>query len=109
MARHVTRKTVLAASLAIALAAAGGGVAVAAGGDDDSAELPISGADLARASEAALAETGGGRVTDTEIEDEESYYEVEVTLDDGREVDVQLDRQFEVVGTEAEDDEEADD
>ena len=32
--------------------------------------------------------------------DEESYYEVEVTLDDGSQVDVQLDERFEVVGTE---------
>ena len=31
--------------------------------------------------------------------DEESYYEVEVTLADGRQVDVQLDRSFTVVGS----------
>ena len=29
-----------------------------------------------------------------------SYHEVEITLDDGRQVDVQLDEQFNVVGTE---------
>ena len=57
----------------------------------------------ARASEAALAwleaEHGvSGEVTDTEVGDEESYYEIEVTLGDGREVDVQLDERFEVVG-----------
>ena len=54
-----------------------------------------------RPSEAALAETGGGRVTGTEVGDEESYYEVEVTLDDGSQVDVQLDENFAVVGSEA--------
>ena len=55
------------------------------------------------ATEAALAETGGGQVTETEVDDEESKYEVEVTLDDGSQVDVQLDEAFHVVGTEAED------
>ena len=38
-------------------------------------------------------------MTGTEVGDEESYYEVEVTLDDGREVDVQLDKDFNVVGS----------
>ena len=32
--------------------------------------------------------------------DEDSYYEVEVTLDDGSQVDVQLDDGFNVVGGE---------
>ena len=51
----------------------------------------------------------GSRVTETEVGDEESYYEVEVTLDDGSQVDVQLDEQFNVVGGEADDESEADD
>ncbi len=85
---------------AIAAVAIGSGVTfvVAQGGDDG--EAPITGDALARASAAALAHTGGGRVTETEIGDEESYYEVEVTLDDGTQVDVQLDRDFRVVGGE---------
>ncbi len=69
---------------------------------EDSAEgpdQPITGPDLERASAAALAYVGEGRVTETEIEDEESYYEVEVTLDNGRQIDVQLDEAFNVVGT----------
>jgi hypothetical protein len=41
-------------------------------------------------------------VTDTEVGDEESYYEVEVTRDDGSQVDVQLDRDFNVVADEDE-------
>lgn len=61
----------------------------------------ITGAALVRAEQAALAETAGGRVTATEVEDEESAYEVEVTLDDGRQVDVQLDEDFRVVGSDA--------
>jgi hypothetical protein len=75
-------------------------VAVAAGGPEDAAEgadVRVPGAALERAEEAAVAETGGGRVTGTEIGDAESYYEVEVTLEDGRQVDVQLDESFTVV------------
>ena len=70
--------------------------------DEDAAEgpdQPITGPDLERASAAALEYLGEGKVTETEIEDEESYYEVEVTLPDGRQVDVQLDEAFNVVGT----------
>ena len=83
--------------------AVGSGVAVAGGGsaDDDGTEVPITGEALDRASAVALDHTGEGRVTETEVEDEESYYEVEVTLDDGRQVDVQLDEDFNVVGSEA--------
>jgi uncharacterized membrane protein YkoI len=84
------------------LAVGGVAIAGAAGGDDD-AERPIEGAALDRASAAALDHTGGGEVTDTETGDEESYYEVEVTRDDGSQVDVQLDRDFNVVGSEGDD------
>jgi hypothetical protein len=85
---------------AVVAVAIGSGVtfAVAQSGDDDGTP-PISGAALAKASEAALAHTGGGRVTGTEVGDEESYYEVEVTLDNGSQVDVQLDKSFHVVGS----------
>ncbi len=79
-----------------AVAAVVGGVVAAGGGDDD--ERPITGTALDRASAAALEHTGEGRVTGTEEGDEDSYYEVEVTLEDGSQVDVQLDRDFQVVG-----------
>jgi uncharacterized membrane protein YkoI len=89
----------------IAALAAGGAIAGAAGGDDDDGgERAISGTALERASAAALDHTGGGRVTETEAGDEESYYEVEVTRGDGSQVDVQLDRDFRVVGSEGDDD-----
>ncbi len=98
---------------AIAAVVVGGSVtlAVAQGGDKDGNETdrPITGADLDRASEAALAHLGEGRVTETEVGDEESYYEVEVTLDNGSQVDVQLDEQFTVVGDEADGTGETDD
>jgi uncharacterized membrane protein YkoI len=74
----------------------------AVGGDDN--EAPITGEALEKASAAALAHTGAGRVTETEAGDEDSYYEVEVTLDDGSQVDVQLDTDFKVIGDEADDD-----
>ncbi len=57
---------------------------------------------MVRPEAVALEHTGGGVVTGTEEGDEESFYEVEVTLDDGSEVDVQLDENFEVVTSEAE-------
>ena len=98
------RKTTLivaGAALAAAAAAAGTGVAVAGSGDGDAGDTPITGAALDQASAAALEHTGEGRVSETEVGDEESYYEVEVTLDDGSQVDVQLDRNFTVVGDEA--------
>jgi uncharacterized membrane protein YkoI len=86
---------------AITLGAAGAGVAAVGAMTGDDAERPITVAALDQATRAALAHTGGGRVTETEVGDEESYYEVEVTLDDGSQVDVQLDAQFRVVGSKA--------
>lgn len=93
------RRKILILAAAVAIAAALGGGAVALNADDG--EAPITGDALARASRAALDHTGGGRVTDTEAGDEEGYYEVEVTLDDGRQVDVHLDEDFNVIAEEA--------
>lgn len=87
---------------AAAALAAGTGMAVAGGDDENEGpDVSITGADLDRAEAAALEHTGEGRVTDTEVGDEESLYEVEVTLDDGSQVDVQLDESFTVVGEES--------
>jgi uncharacterized membrane protein YkoI len=86
-----------------AVAALGaGGVAIAgaaSGGDDDGRDQAITGAALDRASEAALKETGGGKVTETEAGDEEGAYEVEVTRADGSQVDVHLDKSFHVINS----------
>ena len=76
--------------------------------EDESEDVPITGTALDKASAAALKHIGEGRVTDTEIGDEEGYYEIEITLDNGREVDVHLDENFKVLGAEWEDDEEDD-
>jgi uncharacterized membrane protein YkoI len=88
----------------VALLVAGTAVAIVmATGDDD--ETPITGDALAKASAAALRYTGGGTVTNSEIGDEQGYYEVEVTMADGTEVDVHLDPNFNVIGSESEADE----
>lgn len=76
-----------------------------ADGEAEGPEVPITGEALALASAAALDHLGEGTVTDTEVGDEEGYYEVEVTLDNGTEVDVHLDENFNVLGEEADRDE----
>jgi uncharacterized membrane protein YkoI len=98
-------KILITGAAVAALAAGGAGVALGTG-DDDASEKPITGSALDQASAAALEHTGGGEVTGTEVGDEESLYEVEVTLDDGSETDVQLDESFNVVGDESDDGEE---
>ena len=91
------KKILIAGAVVAALAlATGAGAARAVGGDDGEGH-PITGNALARASRIALAETGGGRVTATEANDEEGAYEVEVTLGNGRQVDVHLDSSFKVI------------
>jgi uncharacterized membrane protein YkoI len=74
----------------------------APGHDDTAAEQPITGPSLEKASQAALAHVGGGKVTGTETGDEEGFYEVEITRADGGQVDVHLNRNFDVLGTEDE-------
>jgi uncharacterized membrane protein YkoI len=98
-------KLVIGGVAVLAAVGAGAGIAVAGSADDDATERPITGRALEAATAAALEHTGGGEVTGTEVDDEESKYEVEVTLDNGRQVDVQLDDDFRVVGDEADDDE----
>jgi hypothetical protein len=78
-----------------------GGVVVATGGDDDE---PLTGTTLEKASEAALEHTGGGTVVETEVGDDGAAYGVEVRLDDGRVVEVNLDENFKVTGQEDDDD-----
>jgi hypothetical protein len=101
------RGALLAMGAVIALAAGGAAVAGAAGGDDESGrddnatEKAITGAALDRASRVALDRVGAGDVTGTEDDDEEGYYEIEVTKPDGTQVDVHLNRDFSPIGTES--------
>jgi uncharacterized membrane protein YkoI len=95
---------VVAAVTIVALAFGAAALAGATGGDDDARETPITGQALDRASVAALAHTGGGKVTGTEAGDEEGAYEVEVTRADGSQVDVHLDKDFKVLSQAADGD-----
>jgi uncharacterized membrane protein YkoI len=97
--RSRTKLAVIGVS-AVIVAGAGTGIAVASGGDD-AHSTPITGSELQKASAAALAETGGGKVTATELHDEEGYYEVEVTLVDGSQVDVHMDQSLNVLDAKA--------
>ncbi|HYN52648.1 MAG TPA: PepSY domain-containing protein [Thermoleophilaceae bacterium] len=94
-------KGVFIAIAAVAVLAVGGTAiaGAAGGGDDDATDKAISGQALDRASSAALAETGGGKVSETEVGDEEGAYEVEVTRADGSQVDVHLDKGFNVLSS----------
>ena len=94
------KKLLIIGGTVVALAAGGTGVAVGTGGDDGSGQ-PITGSALQKAEAAALAETGGGKVTATEFRDEEGYYEVEVGREDGSQVDVHLNRHFNVIDSSA--------
>ena len=97
------RKTKFIAGGVGAVALIGGGTAIAvAGGVDD--DTPLTGTTLDKAVAAALEETGGGTVTETEAGDDGAAYSVEVQLEDGSQVEVNLDEDFKVIGQEADDD-----
>ena len=92
-------KVVLAGTVVAAFAVAGGtGIAVASSGDDGPGTR-ITGPALAHASAVALQQTGGGKITGSELADEEGYYEIEVTKADGSQVDVHLDQAFHVLNS----------
>jgi uncharacterized membrane protein YkoI len=84
----------------VAVIAAGTGVAIAAAQSDDGGQAPLSGTTLDRATEAALAYTGGGSVAEAEVGDQGAAYDVAVTRDDGSVADLRLDSNFVVIGEE---------
>ena len=102
----MNRKLLLIAALVIVIGVVSAGFAIAAGGGD---EQPLTGSTLEQATDAALAHTGGGTVVETETGDDGAAYSVEVRLDDGSQVEVNLDGNFEVIGSEADDDGAGDD
>jgi uncharacterized membrane protein YkoI len=93
------KKVLLGLALAMVVLA-GAGVAYATGSGDDS-EQQATGPGIEKAKSIALDYTNGGRASGTEIGDEEGYYEVEVIRGDGSQVDVHLDRDFNVLSTPA--------
>ena len=118
------RRWIASGATVAALVAAVTGTAVAQSGEQD--DVPVRAEALEQVTDAAIDHLGEGRVTDTEVEDDEAepddeddaeseevetegLYEVEVTLDDGRQVELELDAQFNVVDEELEDDDEDDD
>ena len=93
--RHA-KKIIIA--VAVLAAAALGGAALAGATSGGDSENGLSGATLDRASKAALAKTGGGKVTGAERDSQHGgTYEIEVTQADGSQVDVRLDDAFKVV------------
>jgi uncharacterized membrane protein YkoI len=96
------RRTRWIAAAGLAVAMAGGIVAAAAADGDTDQEL--TGATRDRAVAAALAATGGGTVLETEAGDDGAAYGVEIRLDDGRQVEVNLDENFKPIGQEADED-----
>ena len=97
------RKKLLTIGLPVVLVAAlaGGGIAWATASGD---EAPLTGSTLDRATDAALEYTGGGTVVETEAGDDGAAYGVEIRLDDGSQVEVNLDENCNVIGQEADDD-----
>jgi hypothetical protein len=85
--------------LALVVIGGGSGAALATKADDK----PLTGRTLERATSAALEQTGGGTVTETELGDDGAAFGVEVRLSNGKQVEVNLDDSFEVVGQEVDD------
>jgi uncharacterized membrane protein YkoI len=79
------------------------------GADDNGAdsEERLTGPEAQKAKSAAIAAVGGGTLTEVERDDgygTSGVFEVEVTRDDGSQLEVHLDGDYDVVGQEADDD-----
>ena len=92
---HRKTKVLVAVVAALVVAGAAATVSMATGSED----TPLEGDVLQRASEAALAHTGGGSVVESEAGEGGGAYEVGVMLEDGSVVEVQLDGNFQVIGS----------
>ncbi|MGH2774082.1 MAG: PepSY domain-containing protein [Actinomycetota bacterium] len=95
------RKLMAGAVTVLAVLSVGTGVGIASSRDDDQ---PIAGLSRQRAIEAALEHVGQGTVIETEMGDDGAAYGVEIRLDDGSVVEVELDENFDVTGTAQDDD-----
>ena len=97
------RTLVITAAVAMLLALGGAGIAYANGGDS---EEQLTGPEAEKAKSAAIAAVGGGTVTEVERDDGNGTgaFEVEVTREDGSQLEVHLDGDYNVVGQEADED-----
>jgi len=102
MRRMTKTKWLAGGALTVALIGTGTGFALPPLSAQD--DKPLTGANLDRAVAAALASTGGGTVTGTEAGDDGAAFGVEIRFKDGRQVEVNLDKDFKVVGRETDDD-----
>ncbi|WP_104135251.1 MULTISPECIES: PepSY domain-containing protein [unclassified Cryobacterium] len=93
----MNKKNILIATAAgVVLLLGGAGIAIAVSDNDN--DGPLTGETLDRASNAALAEVGPGTVTNADRNDDGgSAYDLEVRLDDGTTVNVELNNAFDVV------------
>jgi hypothetical protein len=98
------RTLAIAAALAMLLALGGAGIAYANGGG--LSEERLTGPQAEKAKSAAITAVGGGTLTEVERDDGNGTgtFEVEVTRDDGSQVEVHLDGGYNVVGQEADED-----
>jgi uncharacterized membrane protein YkoI len=97
-ANDINVKTlVIAAAVAVLLALGAAGIAYANGGDS---EEQLTGPEAEKAKSAAIEAVGGGTVTEVERDDGDGtgVFEVEVTRDDGSQLEVHLDSDYNVVG-----------
>ncbi|MEW6476756.1 MAG: hypothetical protein AB1679_31255 [Actinomycetota bacterium] len=94
-------KLILAAGLTVAAVVGGAGAVMATDADDDA---PLTGEQRDKAVAAAKAHVGEGQVTDTEMGDDGAAYGVEILKPDGVQVEVNLDRDYRVTGSEPDDD-----
>ena len=97
------RTLVIAAAVAMLLALGAAGIAYANGGVS---EEQLKGPEADKAKSAAIAAVGGGTVTEVERDDGNGTgaFEVEVTRDDGSQLEVHLDGDLNVVGQQADED-----
>ncbi len=93
------KKLIVATTVALMLLGGAGVAAFAAGSGSEGSSgdsEQSTGPGMDRAKSVAL-EQVNGRVTATEFQDEEGYYEVEVTKPDGTQFDVHLDKNYNVL------------
>jgi hypothetical protein len=95
---------IIATSVVTAAVVVGAGAAYAIAASDDGS---LDGNDKQRAGDAAPAETGGGTITEVEIDDD--GHDVEVRLEDGTEIDVELADDFTVRSSDSDDSDDSDD